>query len=148
MDSSLSYEPALMADFDALADLRVAAMRESLEALGRFDPERARRRLRQTFDPACTWHIARDGERVGFYVIGDEGDHWMLRHLYLHPVNSGQGLGAGVMRHIVRLADGAGKPLRVGALRGSRSNGFYLAHGFVLTHEDEWDLYYERGVGA
>jgi GNAT superfamily N-acetyltransferase len=148
MDSSLLYEPARLADFDALADLRVAAMRESLEAVGRFDAERARRRLRESFDPACTWHILKGGERVGFYVVGDEADHWMLRHLYLHPAHSGQGVGAGVMRHIVALADSAHKPLRVGALRGSRANGFYLAQGFVPTHEEEWDVYYERAVGG
>ena len=45
------------ADFDELASLRIAAMRESLERVGRFDPERARERLRATFDPMHTHGI-------------------------------------------------------------------------------------------
>ena len=35
-------------------------------------------------------------------------------------------------------------PVRVGALRGSSSNGFYQRHGFMRTAEDEWDIYYIR----
>jgi hypothetical protein len=38
------FFPVLAADFDSLVALRIAAMRESLERVGRFDPERARER--------------------------------------------------------------------------------------------------------
>jgi len=35
-----------------------------------------------------------------------------------------------------------GKVLRVGALKASRSNSFYLQHGFKLQSQGEWDNYY------
>ena len=44
-------EPVAESDFESLAALRIEAMRESLEQLGRFDPERARERLRAGFEP-------------------------------------------------------------------------------------------------
>ena len=41
----LNLTPALDTDAPALAELRVAAMRDSLLRVGRFDPQRARLRL-------------------------------------------------------------------------------------------------------
>ena len=45
-EPALRYPAVSEADFEDLLALRIAAMRESLERLGRFDPERARSRLR------------------------------------------------------------------------------------------------------
>jgi hypothetical protein len=42
---ALSLTPAHAEDFEALLALRVTAMRESLERIGRFDPGRARARF-------------------------------------------------------------------------------------------------------
>ena len=36
----------------------------------------------------------------------------------------------------------AALPLHVGALKESRSNGFYLRHGFKPLAQGEWDNYY------
>ncbi|MCY0386839.1 GNAT family N-acetyltransferase [Robbsia sp. Bb-Pol-6] len=140
----LTYEPACDDDFDALAQLRIAAMRESLEAVGRFDPERARARLRAGFRPQDTRHVVLSGKRVGFYALTQRRDHWALDHFYLHPEQTGHGLGSRVLADIARRADLAGMPVRLGALRGSRSNGFYAARGFVVTGEDEYDIHYVR----
>ena len=46
----LTFVAASLADGEALASLRVAAMRESLERIGRFDPQRARQRFLATFE--------------------------------------------------------------------------------------------------
>ena len=140
----LRFTPASESDFEALLALRIAAMRESLERLGRFDPERARTRLRGNFRPDCTWHIERNGQRVGFYAVRPDGDGLRLDHLYLHPEAQGQGLGGEVMRWILRYADSRGLPVTLGALRGSDSHRFYRRHGFVQTGEGEWDIEYLR----
>ncbi|MFO1305927.1 MAG: GNAT family N-acetyltransferase [Burkholderiales bacterium] len=128
----------------ALADLRVAAMRESLEAVGRFDPERARARFLDAFDPACTREILDDGTRVGFAGVRHAADHVLLDHLYVLPFAQGRGIGSEIVRRMIAEADAAGKPLRVGALKGSRSNDFYRRHGFALLGSTEWDHHYER----
>lgn len=138
------YRPVSASDFDALADLRISAMQESLERLGRFDPERARARLRNTFQPAHTWWIELEGRAVGFYTLRPDGAGLRLDHLYVAPAAQGRGLGSQIMRLILQDADSRGLPVAVGALRGSDSNRFYRRHGFVQTGESEWDIDYLR----
>lgn len=143
-DGDVQCRPVSEADFDALAALRIEAMRDSLTRLGRFDPERARARLRNTFHPEHTWAIERNGQRVGFYALSPDGEGLRLDHLYLVPAAQGQGLGSQVMRRILQEADSRGLGVAVGALRGSDANRFYLRHGFVQTSETEWDIDYLR----
>lgn len=143
-DHPLAYRAVTQQDFDALADLRSAAMRASLERLGRYDPQRSRERLRASFDPSLARAIERGGRRIGFYALRPTDGAWRLDHLYLLPAECGQGVGSQVMRHIIGQAQAAGQDLRVGALRGSDSNRFYRRHGFVQVDETEWDIEYLR----
>lgn len=140
----VTYGDVTAADFDELAALRIAAMRESLERVGRFDPERARERLRKTFHPEHTQFILLDGERIGFYTFRPGAEGFSLDHLYIHPTCQSQGVGSCVLRRLMARADDGGIPVRLGALRGSASNCFYQRHGLVKTSEDEWDVYYIR----
>ncbi|OYU77409.1 MAG: GNAT family N-acetyltransferase [Burkholderiales bacterium PBB5] len=131
-------------DFEALLSLRLAAMHESLQRLGRFDPQRARERLSRAFEPAHTRHILLGGERVGFVVLLPKDDHLVLDHLYIAPQAQGQGIGSWVMAQVLDEADRLAWPLRVTALKLSDANRFYQRHGFELQHESEWDLHYLR----
>ncbi|MDG9966989.1 GNAT family N-acetyltransferase [Achromobacter mucicolens] len=144
----LRFTPATQADFEALLALRIDAMRDSLERLGRFDPERARERLRGTFRPECTWHIETDGDRIGFYCLRPDGEGLRLDHLYVHPCAQGRGVGGQVLRRILRDADRDRQAVTLSALRGSDSNRFYRRHGFVQTGEGEWDIEYLRPPAA
>ena len=131
-------------DGPALAELRVEAMRESLERIGRFDPVRARTRFLAGFAAEHTRHIEYRGERVGFVVLKPHDGSLLLDHLYVRPGHQGQGIGAAVLAHVFAQADAAGLALRVGALRESDSNRFYLRHGFALVEQSEFDNYYAR----
>ena len=82
---AVTLELAKAEDAPLLADLRVAAMRPSLEAAGRFDPERARARFMDTFDPSVTWHVLHEGQRVGVVVVRHQPDGMLLDHLYIEP---------------------------------------------------------------
>ncbi|UDG75057.1 GNAT family N-acetyltransferase [Achromobacter sp. 77] len=144
----LRFTPATQADFEALLALRIDAMRDSLERLGRFDPDRARERLRGTFRPECTWHIEADGDRIGFYCLRPDGEGLRLDHLYVHPCAQGRGVGGQVLRRILRDADRNRQAVTLSALRGSDSNRFYRRHGFVQTGEGEWDIEYLRPPAA
>ena len=123
-------------------------MRESLERLGRFDPQRARDRFLSAFDPAFTRHVLLDGRRVGFVVVRPQDDGWLLDHLYVAPAAQGRGVGAAVMAQVLAEADARGLPMRVGALRGSDANRFYARHGFELVEQGEWDNFYRRPAPA
>lgn len=142
---SVSFEAACEEDFEALLALRTAAMRASLEQLGRFDAERSRARFRASFDARCTRHVCVDGRRVGFVAVKPCAGGSLLDHLYLHPDAQGQGIGSQVLAGVIADAEASGLGLFVTALRGSDANRFYRRHGFLVLNETEWDTHYRRG---
>ncbi|WP_208994809.1 GNAT family N-acetyltransferase [Pseudovibrio sp. Alg231-02] len=130
-------------DADLLANIRVQSMRESLEALGRFDPDRARKRFLNSFVCEDTFKLVSGQQILGFYVLRDRQDYIWLDHLYIHPSAQGGGIGAAVISRIKAHAFSKGKPIRLGALKQSKANAFYQRHGFQHTHSAEFDNYYE-----
>jgi GNAT superfamily N-acetyltransferase len=131
-------------DFEALLALRLRAMRDSLQRLGRYDEQRARERLAAGFEPAATWHIAVAGRRVGFIALKTLSHALRLDHLYIDTEAQNSGIGHQVLTWLCALADQAQLPVELCALKGSDANRFYLRHGFVATGEGEWDTDYVR----
>lgn len=144
ISSKVIFASVTEEDFEELAGMRIAAMRESLERVGRFDPARACERLRQSFHPAHSEIIVIDGARIGFYTFRPVEDGFQLDHLYVHPDWQSCGVGSLIMGRLLAMADSRQMPVRLGALRDSPSNRFYQRHGFVQTAEDAWDIYYLR----
>lgn len=141
---SITFSSAQASDFEALVALRIEAMRESLERVGRFDPERARERFRAGFSPEHTRHIEFGSERIGFFVVKPKPAELLLDHLYVRPSFQGKGIGSAVLSQVFAEADRSGLPVRVGALRESESNRFYAERGFKLVEQSEFDNYYVR----
>lgn len=137
-------ELATEADFEGLVALRIEAMRQSLERIGRFDATRARERFRAGFVADRTRHIVVDGTRVGFVVTQVQGQQLLLDHLYIRPMHQGRGIGAAVLQWVFAQADALGFPVKVGALRESDSNRFYQRHGFELVTQSAFDNHYVR----
>jgi len=130
--------PVVDADFEAMLSLRIEALRESLERLGRFNPEVARARLKSQFRPEWMRHLVVDGERVGYFTVEPREGELRLHHLYLRPQAQGQGVGAWVLDQI----KSQGLPITLAALRESRANDFYRRHGFRVVEEQEFDTEY------
>src|SRR5437868_2305228 len=125
-------------DFEAMLAIRIGALRESLERLGRFNPDVARARLKSQFKPEWMQHLVVDGERVGYFTVEPREGELRLHHLYLKPAAQGQGMGAWVLGRI----KAEGLPITLAALRESRANGFYLRHGFRVVEEQDFDIEY------
>jgi GNAT superfamily N-acetyltransferase len=143
-DPYLEYEISEASDAEAMATLRVEAMKESLEAIGRFDPVRARQRFLSSFDPKLSHHLVVQGHRVGLVVVRPIESGLLLDHLYVKPSLQGRGIGSKVLQRLFASADAGGLSVRVGALVKSRANQFYLRHGFILVEETTLDNYYVR----
>lgn len=131
-------------DSDALVTLPIAAMRDSLERIGRFDPQQARDRFLDSFSASQTKHIVLNGVRIGFVTVKQINKELLLDHLYIRPHYQSSGVGTWVLGCIFRQADESGLPVRVGALKESDSNRFYVRQGFRLVKEGECDNYYVR----
>ncbi|MBN3836435.1 GNAT family N-acetyltransferase [Burkholderia sp. Ac-20344] len=145
---NLTFPVATRSDAETLVVIRIAAMRDSLERIGRFDPQRARERFLASFDPVLCRFTEADGVNAGFFVVRPQEGQWLLDHLYIAPEHQGKGIGAAVLRRIFAEADAQRVPVRVGALRGSDSNRFDARHGFVQADEAAWDIYYVRTPGS
>lgn len=142
----VTLAPTQQTDLDDLVAIRIEAMRESLERVGRFDPVRARERFANSFDARDTRYIEVSGERVGFVVVKRHDDELVLDHFYLKLAAQGSGVGSAVLSLIFEEADVMGLPIKVGALKESSSNRFYLRHGFQFLESGEFDHYYVRRV--
>ena len=140
--------PTAQSDVEVLVQMRIDAMRDSLECIGRFNPERARERFLNGFEPAHCRFILADGQRAGFVQAQPTHSHVALEHLYVVPGYQGKGIGAAVLESIFADADARSMPVRVGALRDSDSNRFYQRHGFVKVEETQWDIYYVKAPSA
>lgn len=145
-NSHVTLAPTQQTDLDDLVAIRIEAMRESLERVGRFDPVRARERFVSGFDARNTRYIEVAGERVGFVVVKRHEHEWVLDHFYLKLSAQGSGIGSAVLALIFKEADTAGLPIKVGALKESASNRFYLRHGFQFLESGEFDHYYVRRI--
>ncbi len=130
-------------DGHMLADIRAAAMKSSLEALGRYDEMRVRSRFLDSFVPSDTVKLVSDSSTFGFYVLRDKRNHFYLDHLYIGPSFQGRELGKAVLERVKKEALAKSYMIRLGALKGSKANSFYQSNGFTKTHEDEFDIYYE-----
>ncbi|MGP8436257.1 GNAT family N-acetyltransferase [Paraburkholderia fungorum] len=145
---NVTFADTTHSDAEALVQIRIEAMRESLERIGRFDPQRARDRFLSSFDPVFCRFVIVDGVSVGF-VVAKPADHCLtLEHLYIRPQHQGRGIGSAVLDSIFADADTRSIPVKVGALRNSDSNRFYQRHGFLKIEETEWDIYYLRNPEA
>ena len=89
----LRIESATDADAGRLADIRVKAMQPSLQAAGRFDPERAKNRFLDSFRASETKIIYVNEKIAGFFVVQINTDHLYLNHLYITDDFQGSGIG-------------------------------------------------------
>lgn len=75
-DAVWRFRSLTIHDGPALAEVRAAAMRPSLERLGRYDDTRVRQRFLDAFDPTCAWGLELDGRLVGCVALRPEGDEY------------------------------------------------------------------------
>ena len=144
MADTWRFGPVSEADFEPLLALRIDVMREHLERVFRYEPERARRIFREHFDEPGLRLILVDGDRagcVGFRIC--EGEI-KIDSFYPDRRSQNRGLGATILKVLLAEADAQDLPVRLEVLRGSPAHRFYERHGFVKLAEDDIEAEYER----
>ncbi|MGF7169126.1 GNAT superfamily N-acetyltransferase [Sphingobium xanthum] len=114
-----------------------------MEAIGRFDPRRARARFLVGFVPKNTIVLHFGSDLVGFYVVRCEAEALFLDHLYVADSYQGRGFGRGIISAVQQDARRLPLPVRLTALKGSPANQFYRRCDFALVGEEEFDNHYE-----
>ncbi|MEV7183667.1 GNAT family N-acetyltransferase [Kitasatospora sp. NPDC093102] len=137
--------PAAFDDLERITDLKDQVMRADLERLGRWDPDRSRRRVADSFSTRWTSVLLVEGAFAGSVTVRpDEQGGRHLELFYLAPRLQGRGLGTAVLRRLLAEADAAGEPVRLVVLRGSAAQRLYERHGFTVVHEDPIDVHMHR----
>lgn len=135
--TNIKFAHATADDLERLVELRLIAMRPSLEAIGRFNPDRARQRFVNEFEPEHTRLIFENDKLVGCFALLPRKDHLYLGHFYLHPDMQGKGIGKLVMKDILGAATALKRPIKLITLNESPAIGFYEALGFSVTASDD-----------
>ena len=133
---------ATEADFEPVLALSIRVMREHLERVGRFDPERRRDRMRRQFDAGILRIIEQDGAMAGCIGVEAKEAAVEIHSLFLDTHAQRRGLGATIVRGL--LAAYPGRPFRIEVLKDSPARRFWERHGFVLTGETAFDWQMER----
>lgn len=135
-----TIRPSTPDDAHWIAELRAEVMRDDLERLGRFDPVYVRERFLRAFDPALTSIIIVDGEDAGSIAVRPSSDGTWLEHFYLATRTQGRGIGGEVLATVTQ----APGPYRLNVLQQSRARRLYERAGFVVTAEDDIDVWMLR----
>lgn len=130
--------------FEPLLALRIDVMREHLERVSRFSPERAREVFRGAFDRPGLRLILVDDEIAGCVAFRPGETSIQIDSFYLARHLQGRGLGAAILQSLLDDADALGKPATLSVLRGSPADRFYRRHGFEPVSEDDIERTYER----
>lgn len=139
-----SFSPVTEADFEPLLVLRTEVMREHLERVGRYTPERSRRVFCTHFDEPGMRLILLADKRVGCVGFRKHDHEIRIDSFYLDHRLHGSGLGTTILKALLAEADAADLPVRLEVLNGSPADRLYLRHGFVKLREDEIEGFYER----
>ncbi|MFJ2432088.1 GNAT family N-acetyltransferase [Streptomyces anulatus] len=143
-----TLRPALPEDVEAIAELRAVVIRPDLERLGRYDEDRVRQRLRDSYSPEHTSIVEAAGAFAGCVALRPAADGRWLEHFYLSPVLQGHGIGSAVLRTLLDRADAERVPVRLNVLRGGAARRLYERHGFTLEREDAVDVFLVREPAA
>lgn len=131
-------------DVEAIADVKVAAMRPDLERLGRFDEPRVRQNLRDGFSDQHTNVIEVDGRFAGSITVRPTQDGLLIEHFYLAAEYQGRGYGTEILRGVLQRADADSLPIRLTVMQGSAARALYERHGFTLESQDPIDVFMIR----
>ena len=141
---AFTFHPASASDLETLVALRIVALRESLERVGRFTRERARARFIASFRPEHTRLIRVGPALAGCVAFGPREEAWEIEHFYLDPAFQGAGLGGAVMTALLAEADAAGHAVALTVLEMSDANRFYARFGFAETGREGVDIFRRR----
>jgi N-acetylglutamate synthase-like GNAT family acetyltransferase len=140
--NAIGFRPATEADFEGILDLSARTMREHLERIGRFDPERRRARMRKHLEAGSLQLIERGTERLGCLGLYPRGEALELHSVFLEPALQGRGLGAEVFAAL--RARHPGRAWWIEVLKESPARRFWERQGFALTGSTEFDWILER----
>src|SRR5437773_1398703 len=101
----ISFRPALASDREWLFALKCATMRDYVASVYGWDEVVQRRLFDEKFDPGRIQIIQVDKCDAGLLEVEEKDDHIFLRRIEILPSFQGRGVGASVIRSILKDAE-------------------------------------------
>lgn len=125
------------ADFDFLYRLKVAYLKEYVEAIWGWDEATLQRLFSDSFDPAASQIVVAWGRDVGQLSVQEDAHEIFLSGIYLLPAYQRQGLGSRILGDLLAEARANGRPVRLQVLVGNPVRTLYERFGFVIIDKSE-----------
>jgi GNAT superfamily N-acetyltransferase len=135
--SNITIRPATPADAAVIRDLTRAAYAKWIPVIGREPKPMA-----ADHDRAVRTHpidlLIVDGRLAALVEMIDEGEHWLIENLAVHPDFQGRGFGKRMLAHAeYRAAEANMVEMRLYTNKLFAENiRFYLAHGYKIDREE------------
>jgi len=113
-------------------------MRWIIERLFGWDEDREDRKFAEQFKREEVRIIAADGRDVGWMQTQLRDDAVYLGQLYVTPAWQGRGIGSEVLGRLIAEAREQGKAITLSVVKINPALRLYEAHGFRVTHDDEY----------
>jgi GNAT superfamily N-acetyltransferase len=129
-----SLRPAIHTDLDWSYELHKSALGEYVERTWGWDEQVQRRLYAERFQQQPREVIRVDGAEVGILRVEERADQLYLDLIELLPAWQGRGLGAEIVRWLLRRARESGRPLSLHVLRANpRARAFYEREGLRVV---------------
>ena len=136
--NKVSLRQATDADREFAFQVLKAAFGNYVKAVYGWDEQLQREIHQQRFHPSSTWIIKYNDKEIGLFAFDRETDHIRVRQLFLLPDFQGWGIGAHLMKDILKESKQKGIPIRLQVLKvNNRAKVFYERIGFSVTDETE-----------
>ena len=142
----ISYRVAVASDADFVFRVVEATMRAYNEQQwGRFDVEANKKAIDERI-AAGTFKVIRfEGADIGVLRVERHDGHIQLDQLFILPSHQNRGIGARIVRELIREAREAKKPLRLRVLEVNPARRFYEREGFRVVATTPGRIHMELG---
>lgn len=130
----ITLRPARPSDFAFAEALYLESTRPLLTALGAWEEDAARARLRAAFDRHPPLVICADGKDVGWVQVSVRPGAIHLHQIHLSDAYRDRGIGTRLIGDIMRAAREVGLPVTLNVIRGNPAVELYKRLDFVVVN--------------
>lgn len=116
--------------------LYLATMEPLLSALGAWDRQIFRDRIRASFSLSEIRVITSDGRDIGFIHLIETASDLNIAQLHLIEDCRGHGIGSRILTDLIARASHDGRSVSLSVPRNNRARGLYRRLGFVVSRDD------------
>jgi ribosomal protein S18 acetylase RimI-like enzyme len=135
-EAEFRLRPARPPDYFFAVTLYLDGAKRHLSKIGRWDRRRLTTRFRRGYKQAQVQVICVEDRRIGWMQVAELVGRLHLHQLHLSADFRRRGIGARLLKDLLRRADSVGKPVTLEVMHGNPAKRLYARLGFKATGKD------------